>query len=300
MGILKGAIIAFVAVSSMAATSTSSVSVPSSSSSTSTAASSTDSATTSEASTGTSWYQKLKDSPFNMQYLVEGSNNFKQSINGYSFYNYLYLGYNINKTFAVKLVPYWQTDFTKRQENADGSRTVHQQYGATQARLYVKNILTDEKNGFDLYLQNRIYYYPAATRNGSGYDVKNRLYLIGGKKITDNFKIGTYAFYENYIRNTGSSKFLENYYAAVAPTYYINDKWYTALSIEYYRTKRKTGATESETLSLSPEIGYSFPICSLSAALALEPVDFRGEDPDFVDGTLKNASLIVSAFFPVF
>ncbi|MFG1486968.1 hypothetical protein [Halobacteriovorax sp. RZ-2] len=300
MGILKGAFIAFVAMSTMAATSSTSVSVPSSSSTASTTASSTDAATTSEASTGTSWYQKLKDSPFNMQYLVEGSNNFKKSINGYSFYNYLYLGYNIDKTFAVKLVPYWKTDFTKAQENKDGSRTIHQQYGATQARLYVKNILTDEKHGYDLYAQTRFYWYPKATQESSGYDAKARLYLIGGKKITDNFKIGTYAFYESYIRNTGTSGFVENYYAAVAPTYYINDKWYTALTIDYYRTKRKTGNRESETLSVSPEVGYSFPICSLSASLALEPVDFRGEDPDFVDGTLKNASLVVSAFFPVF
>ncbi len=287
MGIIKGALLAFATVSVMAATSTSSV--PSSSTT-----------NTTETSVSKSWYEQLKDSPFNMQYLAEGSNSFTKSINGYSFYNYLYIGYNINKNFAVKLVPSWQTDFTDAQENKDGSRTVHQQYASTQARLYVKNILTEEKHGFDLYVQNRLYYYPVDTRNGSGYDAKNRLYLIGGKKITDKFKIGTYAFYENYIRNTGSSKFLSNYYAAVAPTYYVNDKLYTALTIEYYAQNRRKGNAEAESISVSPEIGYSFSAVSLSASLALEPIDFRDNDDDFANDTLKNAQLIVSAFFPIF
>lgn len=245
------------------------------------------------------FWQKLKRSPFSAQYLVEGSNGFKESINGYSFYNYLYLGYNINDRFAVKVVPYWKTDFTESQENKDGSRTIHQQYGATQARLYVKKLLTEKENGYSLYLQYRIYHYPAATRT-AGYDAKQRFYLIGGKNITDKFRIGTYAFYESYIRNSGKSGHLGNYYAAVSPTYYISDKLYTSLTIDYYATKRKTGITESETLSVSPEIGYRFSWVSLSTSLSLEPVDFRGEDPDFVDETLKNARLVVSAYMSLF
>ncbi|MEH0861466.1 hypothetical protein [Halobacteriovorax sp. DPLXC-1] len=291
MGLFRGAILAFMVTSALGATSTASMpSVPATTTTQQTAA-------TPNPEENTIW-QKLKKSPFNAQYLVEGSNGFKESINGYSFYNYLYLGYNINDRFAVKVVPYWQTDFSEKQENKDGSRTIHQQYGATQARLYVKKLLTDKENGYDLYLQYRLYHYPAATRK-SGYDAKQRFYLIGGKTINDKLRIGTYAFYESYIRNSGKSSLLANYYAAVAPTYYISDKLYTSLTIDYYRQQRKSGSTESETLSVSPEIGYSFPFVSLSASLALEPVDFRGEDPDFVDETLKNARLVVSAYFSI-
>lgn len=299
MGFIKGAMLVLSTVSVMAATS--STALPSSTSTASTTSTQATAATTSTTAVGKSWYQKLKDSPFSMQYLAEGSNDFKKQINGYSFYNYLYLGYSINKTFAVKLVPYWSTDFTKAQENKDGSRTIHSEYGATQARLYVNKILTNDKHGFDLSLQNRIYYYPAKTRDSSGYDVKNRIYLIGGKKITDKFKIGTYAFYETYVRNSGTSTAMANHYVAVAPTYFINDKMYTALTVEYYRTKRKAGVGEGETISISPEVGYDFSFVSLSAALALEPIDFRADKlVKDSDRTLKDTQLIVSAFFPIF